>query len=367
MSSNDKIRVGITHGDINGVGYELILKAFSDPVIYEFCTPIVYGSPKVATYHRKAINSETNFSIINQARDAEPNRLNILTCVDDELKVELGRPSIEAGKAALDALRQALNDYMDGQIDVLVTAPVYNQTIQSDEYNYLNQAGFVQQEAGEGQTPLTILVKDDLRIALATDDVPLNKIMDTLNADTLKEKLLIFHQSLVEDFGLDNPRIAVLSLNPHAGQHGQIGLEEQKLILPVMNELDAEGVLCFGPYSVDGLMGSGNYMHFDGIMAMYYDQGAAPFKSLTEESGVRYTAGLPIVHVAPAHGVAYDITGQGLADESGMRNAIYLAIDILRNRIWEEEIHANPLRKQYFDKKDDSYKLKLDAPEEETL
>lgn len=367
MNGNDKIRVGITHGDINGVGYELILKAFADPAIYEFCTPIVYGSPKVATYHRKAINSETNFSIINQAKDAEPNRLNILTCVDDELKVELGRPSIEAGKASLDALRKALNDYMDGLIDVLVTAPVYNQTIQNDSYVYLNQAGYIQQEAGEGQIPLTVLVKDDLRIALATDDIPLNKILENLTPELLKEKIQVFHQSLIEDFGIDNPRIAILSLNPHAGQHGQIGLEEQELIIPVMDELDAEGVMSFGPYSVDGLMGSGNYMHFDGIMAMYYDQGAAPFKALTEESGVRYTAGLPIVHVAPAHGVAYDITGQGIADESGMRNAIYLAIDIFRNRIWEEEIHSNPLRKQYFDKRDDSYKLKLDAPEEETL
>ena len=367
MNEFDKIRVGITHGDINGVGYELILKAFSDPTIYEFCTPIVYGSPKVATYHRKAIDSETNFSIINQAKDAEPNRLNILACVDDELKVELGRPSIEAGKASFDALRQALSDYMKGLIDVLVTAPVYNQTIQNNAYAFMNQAGYVQQEAGEGQMPLTVLVKDDLRIALATDDLPLNKIMDALNPETLKEKLLVFHQSLVEDFSIDNPRIAVLSLNPHAGQHGQIGLEEQDMIIPVMDELYNEGVMCFGPYSVDGLMGSGNYMHFDGIMAMYYDQGAAPFKSLTVESGVRYTAGLPIVHVAPAHGVAYDITGQGIADESGMRNAIYLAIDIFRNRLWEEEIHSNPLRKQYFDKKDDSYKLKLDAPEEETL
>ncbi|MGP1435155.1 MAG: PdxA family dehydrogenase [Phocaeicola sp.] len=366
---DNKIRVGITHGDINGIGYEIILKTFNDPVMFEFCTPIVYGSPKVATYHRKALNIDTNFSIINNATEAEDGRLNILPCVDDELKVEIGRPSNEAGQASLDALRKAIKDYRNGLIDVLVTAPVDNTTMQLGEYRYVEQSDYIAQALGEEQKALNIFVKDDFRVALATGYIAFGDVASSLTEQILKEKIEIFHHALVDDFGLDKPRIAVFSLNPHAGLKGLLGKEEQEIIIPAMQEATSEGILCFGPYSVDGLMGSGNYTHFDGILAMYHDQGLAAFKSLTAEEGVKYIGGLPIVYTSTVHGVAYDIAGQGKADENALRNAIYLALDIYRYRNNEEEIHANPLKKQYFDKRDDSYKLKLDSTDdtEDTL
>ena len=360
MENNRKIRVGITHGDINGVGYEVILKTFSDPAMLELCTPIVYGSPKVAAYHRKGLDISTNFSIINSAEEAQEERLSILNCTDDELKVELTKPTKEAGKAALDALERALEDYQEGLIDVLVTAPINKHTIQSETFQFPGHTEYIEERVGEGKKALMILVKDDLRMALVTGHIPVKDIAPTLTKELIQEKLAIFHYSLKQDFGIDNPRIAVFSLNPHAGDNGLIGTEESEIIRPAMEEMIAKGIQCFGPYPADGFMGSGNFCHFDGIMAMYHDQGLAPFKALAMDEGVNYTAGLPIVRTSPAHGTAYDIAGQGLAEESSFRQAIYAAMDIYRNRLIEKEIHARPLRKQYYERRDDSDMLKLD-------
>ncbi len=360
MENNRKIRVGITHGDINGVGYEVILKTFSDPAMLELCTPIVYGSPKVAAYHRKGLDISTNFSIINSAEEALEERLSILNCTDDELKVELTKPTKEAGKAALDALERALEDYQEGLIDVLVTAPINKHTIQSETFQFPGHTEYIEERVGEGKKALMILVKDDLRMALVTGHIPVKDIATTLTKELIQEKLAIFHHSLKQDFGIDNPRIAVFSLNPHAGDNGLIGTEENEIIRPAMEEMIAKGIQCFGPYPADGFMGSGNFCHFDGILAMYHDQGLAPFKALAMDEGVNYTAGLPIVRTSPAHGTAYDIAGQGLAEESSFRQAIYAAMDIYRNRLIEKEIHARPLRKQYYERRDDSDMLKLD-------
>lgn len=360
MENNRKIRVGITHGDINGVGYEVILKTFSDPAMLELCTPIVYGSPKVAAYHRKGLDILTNFSIINSAEEAQEERLSILNCTDDELKVELTKPTKEAGKAALDALERALEDYQEGLIDVLVTAPINKHTIQSETFQFPGHTEYIEERVGEGKKALMILVKDDLRMALVTGHIPVKDIATTLTKELIQEKLAIFHHSLKQDFGIDNPRIAVFSLNPHAGDNGLIGTEESEIIRPAMEEMIAKGIQCFGPYPADGFMGSGNFCHFDGILAMYHDQGLAPFKALAMDEGVNYTAGLPIVRTSPAHGTAYDIAGQGLAEESSFRQAIYAAMDIYRNRLIEKEIHARPLRKQYYERRDDSDMLKLD-------
>lgn len=360
MENSRRIRVGITHGDINGVGYEVILKTFSDPTMLELCTPIVYGSPKVAAYHRKAIDSSTNFSIINSPEEAQTDRLCILNCTEDELKVELTKPTPEAGKAALDALERALQDYRDGLIDVLVTAPINKNTIQSETFHFPGHTEYIEERLGEGKKALMILLKDDLRMALVTGHIPLKEVANTLTKELIMEKLEIFAHSLKQDFGIDSPRIAVFSLNPHAGDNGLLGTEEEEIILPAMKEMIAKGVQCFGPYSADGFMGSGNYCHFDGILAMYHDQGLAPFKALAMDEGVNYTAGLPIVRTSPAHGTAYDIAGQGIAMEHSFRQAIYTAMDIYRNRIIEQEIHARPLRKQYYERRDDSDILKLD-------
>lgn len=362
---NRKIRVGITHGDINGVGYEVILKTFSDPTMLELCTPVIYGSPKVAAYHRKAMEIPTNFSIVNTAEDAQDGRVNVVNCIEEELKVELSKPTPEAGKAALTALEKALADYRAGLFDVLVTAPINKHTIQSDTFHFPGHTEYIEERVGDGQKALMILLKGDFRVALVTGHVPVRDIPGMLTKELIMEKIEIFHQSLKKDFGIDNPRIAVFSLNPHAGDHGLLGTEEEEIIIPAMKEMIAKGVQCFGPYPADGFMGSGNYTHFDGILAMYHDQGLAPFKALAMDEGVNFTAGLPIVRTSPAHGTAYDIAGKGVASEDSFRQAVYVAMDVFRNRAWEKEISARPLRKQYYEKRDDSDKLKLDSIEEE--
>ncbi len=362
---NRKIRVGITHGDINGVGYEVILKTFSDPTMLELCTPVIYGSPKVAAYHRKAMEIPTNFSIVNTAEDAQDGRVNVVNCIEEELKVELSKPTPEAGKAALTALEKALADYRAGLFDVLVTAPINKHTIQSDTFHFPGHTEYIEERVGDGQKALMILLKGDFRVALVTGHVPVRDIPGMLTKELIMEKMEIFHQSLKKDFGIDNPRIAVFSLNPHAGDHGLLGTEEKEIIIPAMKEMIAKGVQCFGPYPADGFMGSGNYTHFDGILAMYHDQGLAPFKALAMDEGVNFTAGLPIVRTSPAHGTAYDIAGKGVASEDSFRQAVYVAMDVFRNRAWEKEISARPLRKQYYEKRDDSDKLKLDSIEEE--
>lgn len=362
---NKKVIVGITHGDINGIGYEVILKTFSDSSMFELCTPVIYGSPKVAAYYRKSMDIETNFSIITSANEIQDDRLNIINCCDDELKVEIGKPTTESGKAALDALEMALADYRNGMIDVIVTAPINKNTIQSDEFNFPGHTEYIENRVGDGAKSLMILLKDDFRVALVTGHIPVRDIASTITKELIKQKLDIFNRSLKVDFGIDAPRIALFSLNPHAGDNGLIGNEEEEIIKPAIEEMAQKGILCFGPYPSDGFMGSGNYTHFDGILAMYHDQGLAPFKTLSMDEGVNYTAGLPIVRTSPAHGTAYDIAGTGEASESSFRQAIYVALDVFRNRIIEKEISAHPLRKQYYEKRDDSDKLKLDTIEEE--
>ena len=360
MENNRKIKVGITHGDINGIGYEVILKAFSDATMLELCTPIIYGSPKVATYHRKAMDIPTNFAIIASSEEALDDRVNILNCVDDELKVELSKPTREGGKAALDALENALSDYREGMIDVLVTAPINKHTIQSENFHFPGHTEYIEKEVGDGKKALMILMRGDFRMALVTGHIPVRDIATTLTKELIMEKIAIFHHSLKQDFCIDSPRIAVLSLNPHAGDNGVIGTEESEIIIPAIREMVGKGMQCFGPYPADGFMGSGNYCHFDGVLAMYHDQGLAPFKALAMDEGVNYTAGLPIVRTSPAHGTAYDIAGQGIAEGASFRQAVYTAIDVYRNRLFDKEIHARPLRRQYYEKRDDSDILKLD-------
>ena len=360
-----KIRVGITQGDINGVGYEVILKTFSDPMMLELCKPIIYGSPKVATYHRKAMDLPANFSIVNSASETVDNKLSVVNCTNDEVKVEFSKADPEAGKAALGALEKAIEEYKAGLIDVIVTAPINKHTIQSEEFTFPGHTEYIEQKLGEGQKALMILMKDDFRVALVTGHIPVGQIAAELTKDLIEEKLTIFNRSLKQDFGISAPRIAVLSLNPHAGDGGLLGKEEEEMIIPAIQEMTAKGVFCFGPYPSDGFMGSGNFQHFDGILAMYHDQGLAPFKALAMDEGVNFTAGLPVVRTSPAHGTAYDIAGKGLASEDSFRQAIYVAIDVFRNRQHEKAARHNPLRKQYYEKRDDSDKLKLDSVEED--
>ena len=362
---DSKIRIGITQGDINGVGYEVILKTFAEPAMLELCTPIIYGSPKVAAYHRKSLDLPTNFSIVNSASEAAYNRLSVVNCTDDEVKVEFAKPDAEAGKAALGALERAIEEYREGLIDVIVTAPINKHTIQSEEFSFPGHTEYIEERLGNGSKSLMILMKGDFRVALVTTHIPVREIATSITKELILGKLTIFNRCLKQDFGISAPRIAVLSLNPHAGDNGLLGMEEQEIIIPAMEEMSAKGVLCYGPYAADGFMGSGNYTHFDGILAMYHDQGLTPFKTLAMEDGVNFTGGLPVVRTSPAHGTAYDIAGQGIASEDSFRQAVYVAIDVFRNRQRDKAAHANPLRKQYYEKRDDSDKLKLDSVDDE--
>ena len=356
------IRVAITQGDTNGVGYEVILKTFADPAMFELCTPIIYGSPKIAAYHRKALNLETNFSVINSAEEARNGRLNILACFDEEVKVELGQPSEEAGLAAFKALDRAMTDYRAGLFDVLVTAPINKATIQSPGFHFPGHTEYIETSVGDGNKALMILMNESLRVALVTTHLPIKEVSKAITKEAIIEKATIFHKTLRRDFRISNPRIAVLSLNPHAGDNGLLGSEEQEVIKPAIDELEKAGIQAFGPYPADGFFGSNAYDHFDGVLAMYHDQGLAPFKTIALESGVNFTAGLPIIRTSPDHGTAYDIAGQGKADENSFRQAVYTAIDVFRNRKNYDEPLENPLPKLFHEKRDDSEKVRFAIP-----
>lgn len=346
------IRVGITHGDINGIGYEIILKTFSDSRMAELCTPIIYGSSKIAAYHRKALElPPLNISNIGRAEEAGANRVNVINCVNDETKVELGKPTEAAGDAAIKALDAALADIKRGAIDVIVTAPVNMQSFRENDIPFPGHAGYLREKLNPEANTLGILVCNDLRVGLATGNIPLSGVSALLTKEYLASKITQFNQSLMEDFNIVKPRIAVLALNPHVGDTlPAAGNEEELIITPAMREAEKHGALSFGPYASDGFFGSETYEKFDGILAMYYDQGMIPFKTLTLLGGLSYTAGLPIVQTAPIHGTAYDISGQNKASEDSFRQALYTAIDIFRNRKLYKEATRNPLRKQYYEK-----------------
>lgn len=346
----DKVRLGITHGDINGIGYEIIIKSLLDSRILEMCTPIVYGSPKVAAYHRKALDI-TNFSFnhVQSAKEANPRRNNIINCIDDNIRVELGKSTPMAGEAAYMALEVAARDLKSGDIDVLITAPINKENIQSNDFNFPGHTEFFAEEF-ETTDYLMLMVSDKLKIGIATGHIPLKDVADTITEELILTKLRILHNTLLGDFSIHKPRIAVLGLNPHAGDKGFLGKEEEEIIIPTIEKASEEGILVLGPYPSDGFFGSNNYTKFDAILAMYHDQGLIPFKSFAFESGVNYTAGLPIIRTSPGHGTAYSLAGEGKASEESFRNALYLSIDLFENRKKYKEFSKDPLQKFEIDR-----------------
>jgi 4-hydroxythreonine-4-phosphate dehydrogenase len=341
---SEKIRVGITHGDTNGIGYELILKAFADQALCDLCIPILYGSVKVANFHRKVLNLATEYTVVNSAKDAICGRLNMVNCFENELKMEIGTPTEESGRAAYLSLEKAVEDYHEGNIDVLVTCPISKHNIYSEDFHFIGHTDYLEHVAGDGQEALMILMNSMMRVALVTTHLPLKDVSAAITKEKIERKIDIFNTCLHTDFMISIPRIAVLALNPHSGDDGLLGTEEQDVISPAIQSMREKNVQCFGPYSADGFFGAGLYTHFDGILAMYHDQGLAPFKALSMSDGVNFTAGLPIVRTSPDHGTAFDIAGKGEADENSFRQAIYSAIDIWKNRKHEEEISTNPLK-----------------------
>ncbi|MDD5895922.1 MAG: 4-hydroxythreonine-4-phosphate dehydrogenase PdxA [Prevotellaceae bacterium] len=361
------VRVAITHGDTNGIGYEIILKTFADPEMFELCIPIVYGSPKVAAYHKKLLSMQTNFSIIDKAEDAKPGRLNIIATFDEEVKIDMGQPSKEAGEAALKALDRAMTDYRSELYDVLVTAPINKNNIHSDLFNFPGHTEYIEHCVGEGHEALMILMNGQLRVALVTTHLPIKNVAQAISKEAIVKKATILANSLKRDFRISSPRIAVLALNPHAGDNGVIGTEENDIIIPAINELEENGIQAFGPYPADGFFGSGAYYNFDAVLAMYHDQGLAPFKALAVEEGINYTAGLPIIRTSPDHGTAYDIAGLGKADPMSFRHAIFTAIDIFRNRSYYDEPFANPLPKLFHEKRDEGEKARFAQPKQKPI
>ena len=354
------IRVGITHGDINGVGYEVILKMLEDNRLLELCTPVVYGSAKIAAFYRKLLEMpNVPFTQVKSGEDIVDGQNNIINVVPEDVKVEPGVSSPEAGKAAFISLERAVADLRAGHIDVLVTSPINKHNIQSPTFTFPGHTEYLEATIGEGSKALMVLCNNEMRIALVTTHMPLAEVPKHITKEAILEKLHIFNRSLVRDFGIEAPRIAVMSLNPHAGEDGLLGTEENEIIIPSIAAAKEQKILAFGPYASDGFFGAGRFVKFDGILAMYHDQGLTPFKALAMESGVNFTAGLPFVRTSPDHGTGYDITGTGEASAESMRAALYAAIDIFRNREREDECRRRPLRKQYHPKGNDNVKLDL--------
>ena len=359
---NQNVRVAITHGDTNGIGYELIFKAFAEPEMLELCTPIIYGSPKVAAYYRKAMNLPGQFSIIQKAEDAQDGRINLLAAVEEEVKVDMGMPTPESGQAAVKALDRAMTDYRNGLYDVLVTAPINNGNAQIENYPFQGHKKYIETCLGEGKEGLSILVGGNLRIASVTEKTPLKEVAAGITTDAIVEKVTLMQQTLKRDFMITNPRIAVLSLNPKSNEDTSCGIEEREVIIPAIDALAEKGVQAFGPYASDEFFGQGYFADFDGVMAMYHDQATTPFHSLYTEDGVIYTAGLPIIRTTADVTPSFSIAGTGHADETSFRHAIYLAIDAFRHRNDYDEASSNPLPKLYHEKRDESEKVRFSIP-----
>ncbi len=350
-----KIRVAITHGDTNGIGYEIIFKTFAEPMMLGLCTPIIYGSPRTAMFHRKALDLQVNFNTVRDASDAKDEKLNLVSCYDDEVKVEFGKPTRESGRAAYMALKRAADDYRKGLFDVLVTAPVCKPAVSDTDPQFTGHTGFLQRELGKAEDDvLMILMNSLVRVALVTAHLPLRIVANNITQETVEKKARTLYGSLQRDFLLSSPRIAVLSLNPHAGDNGLFGNEEDTAIKPAVAKLAEEGIPCFGPYPADGFFGRADYRRFDAVLAMYHDQGLAPLKALGMKDGINFTAGLGLVRTSPDHGTAYDIAGKNIADESSLRQAVYAAIDIWRNRHFDNQAKSDPLRNEYHNRHDNS-------------
>jgi 4-hydroxythreonine-4-phosphate dehydrogenase len=340
------IIAGISQGDINGIGYEVIIKALMDITANDICVPVVYGSPKVAAYHRKALNiNNFSFNNIRTPEEAKSRKANMINCLDDNIRVELGKSTPQGGEAAFISLDKAVTDLRNGKIDVLITGPIDKKNIQSENFHFNGHTEYLRSKA-DADDVLMFMIGESLKIGVATGHVPLKDVPGMITKELLIRKLKLMNKSLVMDFGIRKPRLAVLGLNPHAGDNSLIGIEESEIIIPAIQQVFQEGVLAFGPYPADGFFGAGSFSKFDGILAMYHDQGLAPFKALSFDTGVNFTAGLSFIRTSPGHGTAFEIAGKGEASESSFRQAVYLACDIFKNRQLYSEISQNPLKHQ---------------------
>lgn len=339
---SDKVIVGISQGDVNGIGLEVILKTLMEPSIVDVCTPVLFSSQKTVSYYRKVLGiEEFNFSPIKDFAQLNHKKVNVFVCYDEEVNIEMGKATESGGKYAFQSLDKATQALIDGNIHALVTAPINKSNIQSADFTFVGHTEYL--GAKLGGEPLMLLCSDNgLRVAVVTGHIPLKDVASKITVDNVAKKLTLLHQSLIKDFAVRKPKIAVLGLNPHAGDNGTIGNEDKDIVIPAIQKANLPG-LVYGPYAADGFFGNGTYKQFDAVLAMYHDQGLIPFKTLSFNDGVNYTAGLNAVRTSPDHGTAYEIAGKNIASDQSFKKAIYTAVDIYRNRKMHAEIASNPL------------------------
>ena len=342
MDKVNKIIVGISLGDLNGIGVEVILKTFEDNRMLDFCTPVIFGSSKIISFHKKALNNSIQINEITSIDEINHAKLNLLNIWNEDVEVEIGKASKVSGEYAAKSLEHSVEQLKKNKIDVLLTAPINKETIQSETFCFPGHTEFLEEKL-DGKS-LMILMTNELKIGLITGHIPIAKVAETISPELIKEKVEIMHQSLRQDFGINKPKIAVLGLNPHCGDKGVIGKEEDLIIKPTIDKIKENGKLVYGPYSADGFFGSKTYEKFDGILAMYHDQGLAPFKALSFGNGVNYTAGLSEIRTSPDHGTGFDIAGKNIADPSSFKAALFTAIDVFKSRKEYKELTKNPLK-----------------------
>jgi len=341
---SDKVKIGISIGDINGIGLEVILKTFAESKMLDYCTPIVYGHTKVASFHRKALHiSDFAFHVINHPDAANPRKANMINCWEEDVKIDLGVANETGGKYALLSLQKATDDLLSGAIDALVTAPINKNNIQSDTFTFPGHTEYLQERSGSSDV-LMFLVSEGLRVGVVTGHIPVADVPQAITQEKIVKKLQLINESLKKDFWIEKPKIAVLGLNPHASDNGLLGTEEASIIAPAIQEAFDKGIICFGPYPADGFFGNGTYKQFDAVLAMYHDQGLIPFKTIAFSTGVNYTAGMKYVRTSPDHGTGYDIAGKNLADPTSFMEAVFAATHIVKHRREQESLLKNQLR-----------------------
>ena len=343
MNKESKIKIGISIGDINGIGVEVILKTFDDKRMLDFCTPILFGSSKVISFYKKTLNSNVAIHSISTISQVVEGKINVLNVWQEDVEISVGKSSEVGGKYAFLSLKEAVKALKENTIDALVTAPINKENIQSDEFKFAGHTEYLESEL-EGES-LMILMADKLRVGLVTGHIPISDISKTITPELIKKKVNLMYKTLVQDFEISKPKIALLGLNPHCGDNGVIGNEDDEIIKPTVKELQEEGKIIYGPFAADGFFGSKAYQQFDAILAMYHDQGLAPFKTLSFGKGVNFTAGLNKVRTSPDHGTAFEIAGKNLADESSFKEALFMAIEIYKKRSDYQELTRNTLRR----------------------
>jgi 4-hydroxythreonine-4-phosphate dehydrogenase len=343
MKNAENIIVGISIGDLNGIGGEIILKTFEDSRMLDFCTPVVFASVKTMTFFKTHFNSEINFNIINDLNQLALGKVNVLNCWNEPVNIEFGKEDLKIGEYAIKSLEAATKALKSNDIDVLVTAPINKHNIQSEKFKFPGHTDYLAQEL-EGNS-LMFMVTNTLRVGLLTDHVPVKDVSNHITSELIQQKINTVYKSLQQDFNIQRPKIAILGINPHTGDNGVIGNEDDAILRPTLLKIKESGKLVYGPYAADSFFGSNNYKNFDAIIASYHDQGLIPFKTLSFGEGVNFTAGLSKVRTSPDHGTAYEIAGKGTADENSFKEAVFTAIEIFKNRSEYDELTSNPLKK----------------------